>query len=177
MVTSIKNGAAMRAYPIGVFDDALDVMEYAGIQAELTHNTMEGILSSEAVALMSHYTLYNKGRLKHIHQYLEDIQGINWDNNWGWEIECDGMQTVDAIVTLINSSPEKMSDILLDSVNFGGDVDTVASVALAIASNSDEVENDLPKILYKDIEKGRFGIDYIKKIDRKLMEKRCNFSL
>ncbi len=55
---SNKNGAAMRAMPIGVLPDVLEVISVATMQARLTHNTPEGRFSSRAVAVMSHAALY-----------------------------------------------------------------------------------------------------------------------
>lgn len=175
--TSSKNGAAMRAYPIGVFSNVHDVIDKASIQASLTHNTIDGIASSEAIALMAHYTLYGLGKLEHLSEFLSDSQGINWDPNWMGEVECDAYQSVDSVLTLLVHGPEKMTDILLDSVNFGGDVDTVASLALAIAANTDEVENDLPKWMYQKIESGKYGLKYLKKIDKLLLKEVDNEKL
>ena len=45
------NGSAMRVSPIGwFFDNIEDVMEYAKISAEVTHNHQEGIKGAQAIA-------------------------------------------------------------------------------------------------------------------------------
>lgn len=54
------------------------------------------------------------------------------------------------------------------SVDFGGDVDTVASLSLAISSLDSSVVNDLPKFLTDELENGEFGRDYIIKLDNQL---------
>jgi ADP-ribosylglycohydrolase len=146
-------------------------MEKAAIQATITHNTVEGIASSEAIALMSHFTLYRFGKLEQLPDFLRDTQGLYWDEEWMGEVECHAYQSVDAVLTLLSGGYEKMSHMLLDAVNFGGDVDTVASLALAIASNSDEVENDLPWKLTYGMEGGEYGKMYLKKIDQLLLGK------
>ena len=59
--------------------------------------------------------------------------------------------------------------MLQNSVNFCGDVDTVASLGLGLASLSDEIEQSLPIFLYDNLEKGKFGRDYIVKKANSLM--------
>ncbi len=48
---------------------------------------------------------------------------------------------------------------------FGGDVDTVATIAMAAASCSDEYEKDIPNALIAGLENGRYGRNYIEKLD------------
>ena len=64
-----------------------------------------------------------------------------------------------------------MSDLLIDSVALGGDVDTVASLALAIVASSDEVENDLPHFLYDDLENKKYGKRFLQDLDNLLLGK------
>ncbi len=59
--------------------------------------------------------------------------------------------------------------MLRESVNFGGDVDTVASLALAIGSQMKEVENNLPKWLTEDLENGKYGRDYLISLDKEFL--------
>jgi len=165
---SIRNGAAMRAYPLGILSDLNELKEKSKIQASITHNTHQGIISSEAIALMSFYTFHKKGSLFDLGDFLSYQQGINWSKNWTGEVQIDGLQTVEAVLTILSNHPTTMSEILIQSVDFGGDVDTVASLTMAIASNSQEVENDLPSWLYDDLENGVYGKDYIMSIDEKI---------
>ena len=62
-----------------------------------------------------------------------------------------------------------MSAILIQSVEYQGDVDTVANLAMAIGSVAEEIENDLPPFLEKQLEKGKYGRLFIKKLDLQLM--------
>ena len=48
-------------------------------------------------------------------------------------------------------------------------MDTVAAIALAAASCSDEIQQDLPDHLSADLENDAYGRDYIIALDRKLM--------
>ena len=64
---------------------------------------------------------------------------------------------------------DTLSGLLRDCVDFCGDVDTVAAIAMAAGACSAEYENDLPEHLYKNLENGAFGAEYLEKIDDKLM--------
>jgi len=51
----------------------------------------------------------------------------------------------------------------------GGDVDTVATIALAAASWSVDYAQDLPVALVEGLENGAFGRTYLKDLDRQLV--------
>lgn len=165
---SKRNGAVMRVYPIGVFPDPVMVLERAKIQAVLTHNTQEAITSAQAVALMLHYCYYRKGRLERMAEFLFDVQGIRWNTKWSGEVQIDAVQSVEAVLSILTGSPAKLKEMLLSSVALGGDVDTVGSLTMAIASQADEVQQDLPQWMYDDLEDGQYGLSYIKEVDAKL---------
>jgi hypothetical protein len=59
--------------------------------------------------------------------------------------------------------------LLKDCIAFSGDVDTVATVALAAASCSEEYKPDLPENLVDTLENGPFGRDYIRELDKWLL--------
>ena len=65
---------------------------------------------------------------------------------------------------------DRLSSILIESIDYQGDVDTVATLAMAIGSVCEEVENDLPNWCFNDLENGRFGRDFIKKLDEELLK-------
>jgi hypothetical protein len=50
-----------------------------------------------------------------------------------------------------------------------GDVDTVAAIALAAGSCSVELTADLPGHLLTHLENGRYGRDYLARLDRQLL--------
>lgn len=51
---SDRNGAAMRAFPIGLYADVAEVLEKADMQARITHDTPVARRAAQAVALMAH---------------------------------------------------------------------------------------------------------------------------
>ena len=64
--TSERNGAAMRSVPIGFLKNKIDVVTFATLQAQITHNTRLGISSSCAVALAAYYGLQERGTLSEL---------------------------------------------------------------------------------------------------------------
>ncbi len=62
-----------------------------------------------------------------------------------------------------------MSDLLKTCIQFSGDVDTVAAIALAAGSCSTEIAQNLPVHLVNALENGQYGRDYIHLLDIQLM--------
>jgi ADP-ribosyl-[dinitrogen reductase] hydrolase len=166
--TSDKSGAAMRAAPIGVYPSISQVIERCTLQATLTHNTPDGINAALAAALMTHYFLYNLGTKKGLGAFLEKHVDGDWATSWTGPVRSKGwMSTRAAITALIRSAT--MSSLLKACIQFSGDVDTVAAIALAAGSCSSEIAQDLPSCLFDTLENGPYGKDYIRLLDRQLM--------
>ena len=62
-----------------------------------------------------------------------------------------------------------MRDLLEKCVAYTGDVDTVATIALAAAARSAEVTDDLPEVLYRGLENGQYGHDYLQALNQRLL--------
>lgn len=167
--TSIRNGSVMRVYPLGILPDEKEILEKAEMQSIITHNTENAIVSAQAMALAAHYFVYQKGDRAKLTEYLYDLQQVRWALGWQGEVGIDAVQTVRAVFTVL-SEAHSFSEILKKSVDLGGDVDTVASLALALAAVDKNMENDLPRWLYDELENGPFGRDYILKIDNELFK-------
>jgi len=165
---SEKSGAAMRAAPIGVYPGLSQVIERCTIQATLTHNTPNGINSAVAAALMTHYFLYKLGRKKDLGAFLEKHVSGHWATPWTGKVKSQGWMSVQAAVTALTRC-DSMSDLLKTCIQFSGDVDTVAAIALAAGSCSREIAQDLPVHLWDGLENGRYGRDYICLLDTQLM--------
>lgn len=194
---SKRNGAAMRAVPIGLVPEVEKVVDYAFINGELTHNTKEAIASSVGVALSSHYMIYKNGdvsslfnfikpHIKNIdrnaYNYIEEIRKLKEENplvlfgkdyvNTG--IPCDGVRTLGAVLYVLNNY-SKLPDILKQAILLGGDTDSVASISLGLASIRNDLD-DLPEFLIKDLTNHKFGKDYLldlgESLEKKFLEKR-----
>lgn len=166
--TSDKSGAAMRAAPIGVFPTIEKVIEAATIQAAITHNTPDGINSARAAALMSHYFIYQLGSKKKLGQFLEAHVSGDWSQPWQGKVKSKGWMSVRAAITAVMRN-DSLSELLKDCIAFTGDVDTVATIALAAASCSKEVTQDIPAHLIENLENGSYGRDYLIDLDQQLM--------
>lgn len=167
---SVRNGAAMRSVPLSYIKNKEELKEKAKIQASITHNTHEGIVSSQSIALIGHYFLYknvNKNELRD--RLLMEIEEIYRTDKTD-RVACDAIDTVDAVLTVLLKS-NTFSEILINSIELGGDTDSVASIALGLASLSEQFTNDLPEFLYTDLENEKYGKDYILELENKLKKK------
>lgn len=165
---SDKSGAAMRAAPLGVYGSPDEVLEKAELQAAITHNTVDGINAAKAAALMSHYFIYQLGGKAELGNFIESRVAGDWSSVWKGKVGAKGWMSVRAAITAVSRN-RRMSDLLIDCINFSGDVDTVATIALAAASCSQEFEQDLPPVLVENLENGEFGRDYLIGLNQELM--------
>ncbi|MGZ3602297.1 MAG: ADP-ribosylglycohydrolase family protein [Ktedonobacterales bacterium] len=170
--TSDKSGAAMRAAPVGVFPTVAEVIERTIIQAAITHNTPNGINAAVAAALMSHYFLYRLGPKRELGQFLEQHIPGEWSQPWQGKVKSKGWMSVRAAITAVMQH-DTISALLTGCIAFTGDVDTVAAIALAAASCSTEVAQDLPDNLIYQLENGRYGRDYLQSLDARLLSTPC----
>jgi ADP-ribosyl-[dinitrogen reductase] hydrolase len=167
---SEKSGAAMRAAPVGVFPTVEEVMDRCTLQAKLTHDTPDGIAAANAAALMTHYFLYDRGPKADLGLFLERyVPGHRWSEPYAGKVRSKGWMSVRAAVTAVVEC-ERLSDLLRRCIAFTGDVDTVATIALAAGSCSEEIKKDISPALVTGLENGPFGRDYIVSLDRKLRE-------
>lgn len=165
---SERNGASMRAFPIGILTTEKEVLEKAEIQARVTHNTDEGVFSAQLVALSAHYFLYKKGTRKDLENYVKSYLPIDWDFAWEGKVLMQGRQGILAALAAIRKY-DKLSGVLMESIDYQGDVDTVATLSMAIGSVCEEVENDLPGWCFRDLENGEFGRNFIEKLNNDLL--------
>jgi ADP-ribosylglycohydrolase len=165
---SEKSGAAMRAAPIGFFPTIEAVIEHATMQAKLTHDTPKGIGAAVAAALMSHYFLYQLGPKKDLGAFLARYVDEEWSDPWRGKVKSKGWMSARAAATALMAH-NQMSTLLQACINFSGDVDTVAAIALAAGSCSREIAQDLPEHLIFGLEAGPYGREYLIELDRKLL--------
>ena len=165
---SDKSGAAMRAGPIGVYPSVSKVLHRAKVQAAITHDTPDGIAAAQAAALATHYFLYTVGPKADLGRFLEDNVAGQWNIPWIGKVGQQGWMSVRAAVTAVMAC-DRMTGLLRTCVDYRGDVDTVAAIALAAAAASPEVEQDLPEHLLRSLENGPYGRGHIEGADRRLL--------
>jgi ADP-ribosyl-[dinitrogen reductase] hydrolase len=165
---SAKSGAAMRACPIGVLSGVRDVLAVSEKQARITHDTEGGVLSAQAIALATYYFCHRLGGKSGLPAFLDAHIPGDWSIPHQGKVGPDGMTAVRAAITALMSE-DRLSALMCRCVDFGGDVDTVAAVALGAASCCADYEADLPAMLYDRLEDGPWGMRYLSALDDRLM--------
>ena len=166
--TSERNGAAMRSVPIGFLKNKNDVVAFATLQAQITHNSSLGVASSCAVALAAYYGLQEKGTSAELESFLGN-EGFNgWNFNWQERVSLSAYDTVSASFSCLVKH-NSMSSLLKACIELGGDTDSVASIAIGLATCFKEYKNDLPNHLFEMLKENKYGISFLKDLDKDLM--------
>jgi ADP-ribosyl-[dinitrogen reductase] hydrolase len=165
---SDKSGAAMRAAPIGVLQTIESVIDKSTTQAKITHNTPDGINAAIAASLTTHYFIYKLGPKTQLGRFLERHVSGRWAEPWQGEVGPKGWMSVRAAITAIIDS-DRMSTLLKNCISYTGDVDTVATIALAAGSCCSEIAQDLPLNLIDNLENKQYGRNYLIELDKQLM--------
>lgn len=184
---SEKNGAAMRAVPIGVLPNPNAVIRVALINASLTHDTLAGRTSSVIVALLSHFALYTDepftyflwwcracglperesvfhfARISHMLQIpwsgpVQEIRGK----------VSSATATTHAVIHLLTRT-SSLRESMLQAIRWGGDVDSVMAITWGIQST--RLCKPLPQWLDTGLENGSYGRDFLKDLGVRLMMK------
>lgn len=178
--TSDKNGAAIRAVPIGVIADPKRVVEVATEQAKITHDSEGGISSAVAVALMSHFALYDRRDFSRLPAWCCQWQPsfTLFERPWSGPVQGQGrgklgvgVVTAWATCTLLMEC-NSLLDIMRRILEWGGDTDTIAAIAWGIASARYRDEQ-LPEFFERDLEmhtNSPYGVKFLKRLGERLME-------
>jgi ADP-ribosyl-[dinitrogen reductase] hydrolase len=164
---SDKSGGAMRATPCGLFASASQVEDTASIQASLTHDTTDGRNAAVAAALLAHCCAYDVTSLEEMPDWIASRVEGGFGAPWVGEVGPKGWMSVRAAITAVRSA-RTLTDVLRASVDFGGDVDTVAAVAMSAASLSPRITDDLDPALYDGLEDGPYGKRYLAALEARL---------
>jgi ADP-ribosyl-[dinitrogen reductase] hydrolase len=167
---SERNGAAMRAPVIGLYSSTSEVMSRSEIQAKLTHDTKGGVDSAIASSLLCHFFAYELGAKEEAPAFLRrHVPGHDWERPWTGKVEVHGISTVRAALSAIVET-DSLAELLKKCVSYTGDVDSVATIALASASGSPAFTRDLPGNLWQGLENSEFGIQYLIDLDRRVRD-------
>lgn len=134
---SCGNGSGMRVSSVGWFYDDLDtVQRMAKLTADVTHNHPEGVKGAQSVAAAIFLARTGKSKAD-IKAYVEQQFGYDLDRT------CDEIRpTYHHVETCQGSVPEAIiaflegsdfEDVIRTAVSIGGDSDTIADMAGAIA--------------------------------------------
>lgn len=151
------NGSAMRVSPVAWAVDTLEDVEIlAKWSAEITHSHPEGIRGAQAVAAA--IFLARTGSTKsEIRSYIEEkyydldftVEGIR--PGYRHDMTCEG-SVPQAIVCFLDS--EGFEDAIRNAVSLGGDGDTLACIAGAIAEAFYGIPDDLAEEVFQYIDEG-----------------------
>lgn len=165
---SDRSGGAMRAGTCGLLGTPDLVKSVAARQAAITHDTPDGVVAAQAAALMVHFLLYRVGTLRNLPEFLDaHVPGYGWSRPRAGPVGAKGCDSVGAAITAIVRNRSAVG-LLRDCVDFGGDVDTVAAIAMAAAACADEIIHDIPEALWNGLENDRFGRDWLIDLDKEL---------
>ncbi len=167
---SEKSGAAMRSAPIGLFGTVEEVVEKCHVQAAVTHDTLQGRAAACAAALMVHYFIYDLGPKQELANFIACHIPGPWQSLWVGQVGPLGIMSVHAAISA-TAKYDSLSALLKGCIDYGGDVDTVATIALAAAACSSEYEQDLPPSLIDTLENADFGRNYLRQLDSRLMQR------
>jgi len=164
---SDKSGGAMRTTPIGLLQDFNEIMEKTILQASITHNSPAGLAAAQAAVALVYYCNQNLGSLEDASKWINEQVAGDWLTPWEGKVKTKGWMSVGAAITAFCRN-DNLTDLLIDCIDFRGDVDTVATIALAAASVSDQYEQNLSEVLLLGLENRAYGRDYIIALDEKL---------
>lgn len=171
---SNRSGAAMRGWLLGLYKDEQEIGDRVSVQSLVTHN-IDGAIAAMAAAFTCHYFAYNLGPKEELGEYLNQeclftTETGAWSEPYVGKVGAEGWRSVKAAITAVMRG-NSMTEILKDCIAFTGDVDTVATIALGVASLSKEVKQDLSQHLYDGLENGPYGRDYIVGLDKQLYQR------
>jgi ADP-ribosylglycohydrolase len=134
---SLGNGSAMRVSPVAyAAANEEELLSLARRSAECTHNHPEGIKGAQAVALAVYQARLGKAR-QAIRSTIAGRFGYDMDRSveeirpsYKINLSCPG-SVPEAIIAFLDSSD--FEDAIRNAVSLGGDADTQAAIAGAIA--------------------------------------------
>ena len=156
---SFGNGSGMRVSPVGwIYQTLEDTLHYAKLTVEVTHNHVEGIKGAQAIAAAIY--LARNGRSKdYIKDWLSNTFHYDLDRTlddirptYEFDVTCQG-SVPEAIIAFLES--DSYEDAIRKAVSLGGDADTQACMAGAIA---EAFYGDVPEA-YKELALSRLPTD------------------
>lgn len=132
------NGAGMRVSPVGLYAKTLDeALALAAVTASVTHNHPEGVKGAQAIAASVFFCKegLSKEQIRYyvekvfdydLHRKIEDIRP-----SYSFDVSCQG-SVPEAIIAFLEGND--FEEVIRLAVSLGGDSDTIACMAGAIAS-------------------------------------------
>ena len=153
------NGAGMRVSPVGLYAKSIDeALKLAELTAVVSHNHPEGIKGAQAVAASVFLCKEEKPK-QEIKRYVEDTFGYNLNRtiaeirpNYCFDVSCQG-SVPEAIIAFLEGN--SFEEVIRLAISLGGDSDTIACMAGAIAACCYEIPQEIAEkcdgLLTKDL--------------------------
>ncbi len=149
---SYSNGSAMRVSPVAWAEDTLEKVErLAKWSAEITHSHPEGIRGAQAVAAAIFMARTGEDK-EEIREYIEEkYYNLNFTVDeirpgYSFDVTCEG-SVPQAIVCFLDSTD--FEDAIRNAVSLGGDADTQACIAGAIAEAYYGIPEDIQEEVFE----------------------------
>lgn len=152
------NGAGMRVSPVGLFAHSMEECLYlAKISAEVTHNHPEGIKGAQAIAssvfiVRESGDAFSEDTKSRVRTFVEEKFGYGLDftideirPGYGFDVSCQG-SCPQAIRAYLEG--KDFEDAVRLAVSIGGDSDTIACMAGAIAGAAGQIPEDISRKAY-----------------------------
>ena len=143
---SFGNGSAMRVSPVAWAASSLEEAEKLALwSAEVTHNHREGIKGAQATAACIYLAKEGKSKRK-IRKYIEEnYYPLRFTLNeirpgYEFDVTCQG-SVPQAIMCFLEG--KDYEDTIRNAISLGGDGDTIAAIAGAIAEAYFGIPNEL----------------------------------
>lgn len=174
---SSSNGSVMRVLPCGILSTPEQVQNAAISQSVTTHLHSDAIDASRVLALVVHSLIYNEDMsfarhiawaiktcgFKHDHPVITNYKNVD-------SVPCDALITVGAAFDVVSKS-KSYKEVLINSVNKLGDVDSVAAIAMGLASLVPSIKKGFDDgALFGGLETTQFGRDYCIKLDKYIQQ-------
>lgn len=141
------NGAGMRVSPVGLYSKTIDeALALAALSAVVTHSHPEGVKGAQAIA--TSVFLCKRGASKQeIKDYVTRMFGYDLERriedirrNYFFDVSCQG-SVPEAIIAFLEGNT--FEEVIRLAVSLGGDSDTIACMAGAIAACCYEIPADI----------------------------------
>lgn len=141
------NGSGMRVSPVGLYARTLgECLDLAKRSAEVTHNHPEGVKGAQAIASATFMAKHGAGKTE-IKEYITRIFSYNLDRSidgirpfYRFTVSCQG-SVPEAIIAYLES--KDFEDAIRNAISLGGDSDTLAAMAGAIAAAEYGIPQDI----------------------------------
>lgn len=168
------NGSAMRVSALAwLINDMDTLMEEAKKSAEITHNHPEGIKGAQAIAAAVLLARQEKSK-EEIKKHIEDTFGYDLNRTvkflnetYQFDVSCQG-SVPEAIICFLESVD--FEDCLRNAISIGGDSDTIASMACAIAeTHYVHIKEELQKYAFEFLTKNQKFSNVFNQFNEKIL--------